>query len=385
MAVGEHTEPDPVGLAEKILALLEQGRFTATYKYAVLLGLMDLCLEQTGADGTAPTHLSTRDLAVKVVELYWPHTVPYAPGEGMEVLRQNQSHAGSQAEIVRLIERFRNASRWGPWAPLARVKVEQAGRFDRLIDRVEWKLVEMPLPKLQRFGNRLHPFLYELTWDDDIRHAEIRAFRAGDGGRFDGQIRLQPGVGRALTRLNGVLRPVIRRQWALLVAQTNNLPEARLEEFLFGTTRTSTEAVREPLQDLQQGRCFYCEVAFRARRGWHPEVDHFIPWSRYPDNGLANLVVAHGRCNADKRDFLAATRHVSKWLQRNNPSGSHFGELVDIADRTRWTVSRREIQGVATAVYGALPADAELWRQGKEFEFVQPEVLNRSFRAYAPS
>ncbi len=380
MSGAEDGEPDPIGLAEKILALLEQGRFTATYKYAVLLGLMDLCLEQTEADGTAPRQLSTRDLAVKVIELYWPHTVPYAPAHGVHVLRQNQSHAGSQAEIVRVIERFRNASRWGLGAPLSRVRVEEPSRFDRLVDRVEWKLVEMPLPKLQRFGNRWHPFLYELAWSDDIRHAEVRAFREGTGGRFDGQIRLQSGVGSALTRLNGVLRPVIRRQWALMVAQTNALPEARLEEFLFGTTRSSTEELREPLQELQGGRCFYCEGAFKSRRGYQPEVDHFIPWSRYPENGLANLVAAHNRCNADKRDFLAATAHVTKWLQRNHPSGAYYGELVEIAERTRWEVSRRQIHGVATAIYRGLPSDAELWFQGKEFELVQPAVLDQRFQ-----
>lgn len=35
----------PLQLAERIIQLLEQGRFSATYKYAVLIALMDLCLE----------------------------------------------------------------------------------------------------------------------------------------------------------------------------------------------------------------------------------------------------------------------------------------------------------------------------------------------------
>ena len=36
---------------------------------------------------------------------------------------------------------------------------------------------------------------------------------------------------------------------------------------------------------LQGGRCFYCEDALRGPT----DVDHFIPWARYPDNGLDNL------------------------------------------------------------------------------------------------
>lgn len=375
-------EPDAIGLAEKILALLDQGRFTATYKYAVLLAIMELCLERTGSDGSPPQRLSTRDLAEKVIELYWPHTVPYAPADGMEVLRQNQSHQGSQAEIVRAIERFRNASRWGAWAPLARVKMEDRPHFERLIDRVEWKLVEMPLPKLQRFGQRSHRFLYDIGWDDTISHEEVKQFRRGRPSTFDGHIALKPGVGEALVRLNGVLRPVIQRQWALMVAQTNNLPEAHLEQFLFGATRASTDELREPLQQLQQGCCFYCERAFRKRAGWYPEVDHFVPWARYPNNGLANLVAAHERCNNHKRDFLAATEHVEKWLERNDASSGRLRELEAIEKDKQWAIARRETQSVATALYRALPAEAELWRRGNDFELAQPKMLERLFRRH---
>ena len=38
---------DAIGFAEKVLELLDESRYTATYKYAVLLALIDLCLEGT--------------------------------------------------------------------------------------------------------------------------------------------------------------------------------------------------------------------------------------------------------------------------------------------------------------------------------------------------
>ena len=47
------TERDAIGLAERILAVLDEGRFSATYKFAVLSGLMDLCLENTTREGSA--------------------------------------------------------------------------------------------------------------------------------------------------------------------------------------------------------------------------------------------------------------------------------------------------------------------------------------------
>lgn len=40
---------------EKLLQILAQGGFVATYKYAVLLGLIDLCIES----GTPPTSVTT--------------------------------------------------------------------------------------------------------------------------------------------------------------------------------------------------------------------------------------------------------------------------------------------------------------------------------------
>ena len=60
------------------------------------------------------------------------------------------------------------------------------------------------------------------------------------------------------------------------------------------------------------------------------EIDHFVPWARYPDNGIDNLVVAHRRCNHDKRDFLAAFGHVEKWVARMAPHTKHY-HIEDIA------------------------------------------------------
>ena len=64
------------------------------------LALTDLCLEHTSATGEPPSILTTRQFAGKVLELYWPHTVPFPSGSRPRVLRQN---SGGQAEILTLI------------------------------------------------------------------------------------------------------------------------------------------------------------------------------------------------------------------------------------------------------------------------------------------
>jgi len=56
-SVIEATDPrGAIAFAEKVLELLDEGRYEATYKYAVLLALIDVCLEQTQKSVRAPRH-----------------------------------------------------------------------------------------------------------------------------------------------------------------------------------------------------------------------------------------------------------------------------------------------------------------------------------------
>ena len=61
---------ETIRFAEKVLELLDEGRFVATYKFAVLLALIDLCFEKNAASGIAPDSVTTRQLAEKIIEIY---------------------------------------------------------------------------------------------------------------------------------------------------------------------------------------------------------------------------------------------------------------------------------------------------------------------------
>jgi hypothetical protein len=352
---------------EKMLALLEDGSFTATYKYAVLLGLLDLALENVGLHGEPPDTVYTAQLADKVIELYWPHAVPFGRGSEADVLLQNAGRAGSQAAIVRRIQEFRGRmAATHASASLVQLRHRAKPEFKRLRDEVEWKLIEMPLPRLQVIGSFHDPFLYEIGWDTTVQRAPVRAYQQGRPGTFDNRIQLRPGIGAYLIQFGALLRPLIHRKWAGMVARLNNLQEARLERFLFGATRTSLEEVRNPLIELQRGCCFYCANHLRGRS----EIDHFIPWSRYPEDGLANLVVAHERCNRDKRDFLPATLHVERWTER-----LASGDLSTIEGNLGWDSAVEEIRAVARGIYLRLPEDAVLWVFGTDFAPPDPGRL----------
>jgi hypothetical protein len=359
----------PIALAERVIALLGEGRFTATYKYAVLLGLIDLCLEKTSRTGAAPDMVTTRELATKVVAIYWPHCAPFPLQPAAAVLRQSGGGRGSQAEIVAAIARFRRDAAPDPGAPLGRARAAAPEAFERLVREVEWKLIEMPLPRVQQLGSVHDPFLYEIGWDRDVRSAEVRRYQQDGGGDFDNRIRLLPGVGEHLVLLNGLLRPLIHREWAALVARMNGLEEARLERFLFGARRMALEPVRPGLQELQRGRCFYCDGLLQPRDGRRPHVDHFVPFARHPNDAIENLVVAHERCNGDKRDFLAAAEHVARWRERG------AAELAEVAAHAGWETAPERSLGVARGIYLHLPPHVPLWLRGRDFAPVEPERL----------
>jgi 5-methylcytosine-specific restriction endonuclease McrA len=307
------------GFAQRLLQLLDEGRFVATYKLAVLLRLLEVLSESVGPAGEAPGTISTRRLARAVVEIYWPHTRPF---NAAGTLRQNQS---GQAEVVRLIADFREQTVGDATAPLSNVRLAQPERFEALVRAVEWKLIEMPLGRLQLIGNQYDPFIYHLGWDELPKQSEVRA------DSFDGRLHLVPGAGDHLLRSAGLLRPLVQRTWALTVARFNGLQQAELDEFLFGAARISLAPVTAGLRELAGGRCLYCGLAVRR----DAQIDHFLPWTRQIDNGIENLVFAHGTCNRDKSAFLAAEPHLERWVGRMTDSATER-TLRQIANDQRW-------------------------------------------------
>ena len=340
-------ERGAIAFAEKLLALLDQARTTATYKFAVLLGLTDLCLAGFTRAGTAPDSVTTDQLAAAVTALYWNQVRPF--GAEQTLLRQNR---GGQARITELIRAARSTLAGGAEAPLGRARAQSPGAYARLVRDVEWTLVEMPLPKLQRVGGRDVRFIYEIAWDDQDSKITRTAFNER---RFDNQVRFRDGVGDHLVRLSGLLRPMLQRRWALEVSRLNPAAglDSELEDHLFGARRIDLAPVRGALRELQDGRCFYCHGPLR-----NPQVDHFIPWARVPLDAIENLVLADDSCNRSKCDSLAATDHVAEWAGRLDGRAS---DLVAIAATAAWESAPARVLGTARALYLPLADDALLW------------------------
>ena len=262
--------------------LLDEGQFVASYKFALLMAIAELCLErEPEPDGTLK--LPIRDLAARMIELYWPQVAPF---RGEVPLHQN---TGAPAAILRRIAEMR-----GTRGTLAEARSSR--NWESLVGQVARHVEQMPLWRLQVIAGEPYTFLYE--------HRLVYA-----------SIVLNPGVSRAFRALNTVVVSLVQMAWIRYLHRVpaNQAiigPDSDLASFLFGSERNSLTALREPLRDLQSAKCFYCA----GRLAMGGDIDHFIPWSRYPRDLGHNFVLAHSKCNAAKTDMLADIPHLEAWV-----------------------------------------------------------------------
>ena len=359
-------------VVESLMTILADGQFVATYKFAVLIGLLDLVAEWNPTWADEPPVFTTRQLAEKVLNLYWPQTV----GHTEHVLIQGRSGGDDRkggTAITRLIIDFR--ARLGLRSRL--ISLDESRRADadwrKLIEDIEWVLVEMPLPRLQLVGGVLRETLYTINFEkkpNAPKLSEVRRASRGETSTFDNRIQLLPGVAPTLLRLAPMIRSLVESRWVEHVSRLNGLPDSRLHGLLFGTDRIALQGVRPELVEIQSGRCFYC----RKRLDKEIDVDHFVPWSRTGDNAVQNLVVAHAKCNRSKSDTLAGVRHVERWARRNDERAAG---LRDIARMKGWIEDSVRTHLLARGAYATVRLGEALWLSMKTAEIFDDEVKSR--------
>jgi 5-methylcytosine-specific restriction endonuclease McrA len=287
------TPADQIQFLTNIQRLLAEGLFTATYKYALLTGLADLSVE-LGDDLGGPLVLSTFAISEKFVEYYWRHATPYSTTRDARVLKQN---TGNPAKILGIVSEARQ--RYGDsMAGLMRDKPA----WERLVRKFIPTLKDQPLWRLQIVGGEVLEFLYGETDRDDA-------------------IELRPGVAYCFRQFYSLIQDVVRAAWLRDVRSLNRnlLGETTdLREFLFGAERGALAAARPVLIELQQGKCFYCRKLISSEG---TEVDHFIPWAKYPADLAHNLVLTDRGCNGKKRDRMPHIDHLAAWTGRNQQHG----------------------------------------------------------------
>jgi hypothetical protein len=295
------TADEQVKFLRCIQRLLSEGSFVASYKYALLHALADLAVIKGGESG-APLELQTREIAERFIELYWRQTRPFLSRESAGVvLKQN---TGRQAAVLSRITEAQEEC----GGSIARLKLN-GPRWKALVGEVDRVVRVMPLWKLQTVGSEQVNFLYG---------------NAGTGA----SITLKPGVAYCLRSFHRIIVDLVEGAWLNYVRKTNSGGAGTLTDlgsFLFGCERAALTVYRDVLVDVQKDTCFYCHKPMR-RKG---EADHFIPWSKYPQDLGHNFVLAHASCNNRKSDYLAAEEHIGAWRDRNASIADELSQRFD--------------------------------------------------------
>jgi 5-methylcytosine-specific restriction endonuclease McrA len=340
---------DPLALGQRVVAVLETGLRTATYKLATLMALVDHCVEYLPDNPADELAIPIKKLAERVLETYWRQV---APLQGFGQLRQSSQ---PNARVLRAVQRLRDEAAASHIASPAVARERLQPAYRSAIADIALTLAQQPLHRLQRVtGAATGPtFLYDDSWLHD--HVSWRTINENGGA-----ITLYPGVASGLARLSGLLKPTLEILWIQDVVKLNTglADEGQdVAGHLFGRERISLQPVRSALLDAFGAKCFYCGAGL----GPSSPVDHVLPWSRVAIDGLANLVPACERCNSDKSNALPAVETVTRVLGRDRSVLDQIGLQVG------WPVQYERVCRAARGLYRGSPEGAPTWQSRRTF------------------
>lgn len=334
---------DPALLGQRVVAILETGLRTATYKLATLMALIEHCIENLPEHPEDTSVVPIPALAHRVMEIYWQQVRPF---DGHELRQSTQP----RARILVATNTLRAESAAGrSYVSVDIAKLRAPETYEKAIDDITLCLAQQPLHRLQKLpgASTSDPFLYDdLFLHDQVSRTTLRAH--GDA------IELKPGVAHGLARLAGLLKPALEIMWVDDVRRMNKFLDAEVPDVaghLFGRERTALTAVREPLKEAFGPHCFYCGNHLPTNN----PIDHVLPWSIVGIDGLANLVLACARCNGDKSGALPAVSIVSQVLERDQEA------LEQIATELQWPTQHDRVVAAARGIYRGQPAGVPTW------------------------
>lgn len=275
-----------------IQRMLVEGDFSATYKFALLHAIADVCVEQPLLSDQSELVIELPTLADKLITLYWHHAMPF-PSEHTGESALLLQNTGAQSKVISvLFECQKNNIR-----NLRQLK--QSSFYKPTFNAAMATLKSGPLWRLQILAKQEECFLYP--------HTKNTKF-----------ITLNAGIASCFRHFYDLVVYLAKNAWlqkiqSIKYNQTLIGPQSQLHDFLFGFDRNALTKAKPVLVELQSNSCFYCQKPMKN----DIEVDHFIPFSRYANDLGHNFVAAHRTCNNNKRDFLAAQQHRERWQNQN--------------------------------------------------------------------
>ena len=324
----------PVPTAEKqitflnhIQQLIRLAETTSTYKFALLLSITRLAIEQGESSGNTLT-LKIGDIAEKFIELYWNQARPFHFKEA-EAFILKQNNGSAQAAVISHI-----AKEQQKYKTISSLRSNPKS-WNSLNNKIVKVIKDNPLIRLQTINRANVEFLYRL--EDCTNDA----------------LTLLPDVMFCLRSFNIIIEELCQKAWVDCVRLNkensfllDSLPD--LDTFLFEANRKQLISIQPLLIELQENRCFYCGKNIRDDKH---AVDHFIPWSLYQVDTAHNFVLADNTCNTQKSNLLATERYRQLWLERNF---IHNAFITQEMSRFGFIADKNRSERVADWAYGII-------------------------------
>ena len=141
------TPEEQVLFLRNLQRLLAEGQFVASYEFALLLALADLCVLK-GDDAGGPLDLTIHDIAEKFVELYWQQCRPFQQGDQTTGIVLAQTTGKQVAVISEIIQAQRQCG-----GSLFRLQQTAPDLWRSLVGDIRQIVSVMPLWKLQTVGS----------------------------------------------------------------------------------------------------------------------------------------------------------------------------------------------------------------------------------------
>ena len=254
---------------------------------------------ESGINDDRECSISYQQLAEQFVQLYWTQTLPFSHQDDDSVLKQ--SSTAGQAKVISSILKLQQETKT---TSIRVARTRDIKKWQSTIKEVAHTIKNNPAKYLQ-------------SAQDKVSREFLYAYNSKEKS-----IVLMPGIAYCFTRFSQIIHKLCQQYWTEFVRKNRHnqiyfSDDVDLQQFLFYQSRQSLKVLESILIDTQQGQCFYCNKPLKNDM----EVDHFIPWSKYPIDTTHNFVLTDHRCNNSKRDYLAEELFYEKWLKRNQQHG----------------------------------------------------------------
>lgn len=339
-----------------IQRMLNEGEFVATYKFALLHAIADICVEHPLQQPDSELVITLDALVDKFILLYWHHAMPFAADHNGDaaLLKQN---SGTQSKVISVLfecqqNNIRNIR-----------QLKQSMYWKQIYRATLATLKDGPLWRLQILAKQPECFLYPHQ----------------NNGKY---IKLNPGIAYSFRRFYDLVVYLAKNGWLQKIQSIKDNQkllgaQSQLHEFLFGVDRNALNKARPVLIEVQRGLCFYCNKPLKDANS--AEVDHFIPFARYSTDLGHNFVAVHSTCNNSKRDYLAAQQHRDNWQEQNLHK---FEKVLSTELAAYFYCDAEKSRAVSDWAYSVAQANgAKLWLSKDEFVIAGSTQVTTSYIA----